>query len=462
MPRRERIVAVITLCLLQVCTAGAGVAVIDLTPRHRVAPRPPAVAARTPVQVTAPMPGTDPDAPVPSAAVLTERLAALADGPGPKIGAVVIDAETGRTLFDRDARRPATPASTTKLVTSVAALSALGPDHRITTRVVRGGTEEAVVLVGGGDPTLTARTPAYGAYPQYASLDDLARQTADALKKAGVARIRVDYDTSLYEGGSTAEGWKPNYLPDGEVAPMSALTVDEGRTRLGEQTRVSDPAASAARTFARMLDRHGVPAKAGRRTVAERAAPTLGAVQSPPVSALVEHLMTVSDNDVAEALLRQVAVKRNRPASFEGGSQAVMAELARLGVAEGVRVNDGSGLSTRNRITPLALARIASLAASGAHPELRAAITGMPVAGFTGTLSAPRYTGPGTAAGAGVVRAKTGTLSGVSTLAGLVQDADGRLLAFAFMLGDGEGPVDRGRLDLLAAAVAACGCRTGP
>jgi D-alanyl-D-alanine carboxypeptidase/D-alanyl-D-alanine-endopeptidase (penicillin-binding protein 4) len=135
-----------------------------------------------------------------------------------------------------------------------------------------------------------------------------------------------------------------------------------------------------------------------------------------------------------------------------------MAELARLGVDDGVRVDDGSGLSTRNRITPLALARIAALAASGRYPRLRAAITGMPVAGFTGTLAAPRYTDSRTVAGAGVVRAKTGTLSGVSTLAGVAHDADGRLLAFAFMLGDGKGPVDRGRLDLLAASVAACGC----
>lgn len=446
-----------TLSLLQVSTAVAGIAVVNLTPPDRDPQRAAAVASRTLVQATGALPGADPRAPVPDPRTLTDRLADLADGPGPKVNAVVVDAATGRTLFDHGATTPATPASTTKLVTSVAALSALGPGHRITTRVVR-GDEGSVVLVGGGDPTLTARTPAYGAYPRYASLNDLARQTAAALIRAGVREVRVDYDNSLYEGDPTAEGWKDNYLPDGEVAPLSALSVDEGRTGEGETTRVSDPAKSAAKTFARMLGDAGVKAGTGRRVTAARTAPTLGAVHSPPLSALVEHLMTVSDNDVAEAVLRQVAVRRGLPVSFAGGAQAVMAELARLGVADGVRVNDGSGLSTRNRITPLALARIASLAASGRYPGLRAAITGMPVAGFTGTLAAPRYTDSRTAAGAGVVRAKTGTLSGVSTLAGVAHDADGRLLAFAFMLGDGKGPVDRGRLDLLAASVAACGC----
>ncbi|WP_262402521.1 D-alanyl-D-alanine carboxypeptidase [Actinomadura sp. CNU-125] len=82
----------------------------------------------------------------------------------------------------------------------------------------------------------------------------------------------------------------------------------------------------------------------------------------------------------------------------------------------------------------------------------------MPVAGFSGTLSPPRYTGRASRAGAGVVRAKTGTLAGVSTLAGLVRDADGRLLAFAFMLGDGKGYVNPLTLDRLAAEVARCGC----
>jgi D-alanyl-D-alanine carboxypeptidase/D-alanyl-D-alanine-endopeptidase (penicillin-binding protein 4) len=192
--------------------------------------------------------------------------------------------------------------------------------------------------------------------------------------------------------------------------------------------------------------------------VAAQGAERLGAVQSPPLSALVEHLLTDSDNDVAEAVARQVAIKLGRPATFADSAQAVRQVLAKLGVAEGVSVNDGSGLSPRNRISPIALARIVSLAAGDDHPRLRSVITGLPIAGFSGTLSPPRYTVTSSRAGAGMVRAKTGTLAGVSTLAGLAHDADGRLLAFAFMAGDGKGPVDPGKLDQLAATVAACGC----
>jgi D-alanyl-D-alanine carboxypeptidase len=464
-PGRGRALAVLSLSLLNVFAVAAGLAVVKLTPARHLTPQPPSVAARDLVQVPrssavvlAAEPGAG-RAPNPSA--LAGRLSALIGGPQAKINAVVVDAETRRPLYELRAGQPATPASTTKLATSVAALASVGPAHRITTRVV-GGSGGGIVLVGGGDPTLTALPPRPGAeHPPYASLADLARQTATALKASGASQVRVDYDASAYQGARTAAGWKPNYLPDGEVAPVSALTVDEGRVAPSDpsrKTRVSDPPAAAAKEFARLLSKNGVSARAGRLTVAQEGAAQLGAVQSPPLSALVEHLLTDSDNDVAEAVARQVAIKAGRPATFADAAQAVRQVLAGLGVAEGVSVNDGSGLSPLNRISPVALARIVSLAAGEDHPELRPVITGLPIAGFSGTLSPPRYTVAASQAGAGMVRAKTGTLAGVSTLAGLAHDADGRLLAFAFMAGDGKGPVDPGKLDRLAAAVAACGC----
>lgn len=460
---------VLSLSLLNVFAVTAGLAVVKLTPDRRLSPQPPSVAVRDLVRVPASLaiPASDPaSGPLPDAATLAGRLSELIGGPRAKINAVVIDAATRRSLFELRADWPATPASTTKLVTSVAALASVGPGHRITTQVVQGASGQ-IVLVGGGDPTLTALPERAEApdHPRWASLQDLARQTATALKASGVQRVRVDYDVSAYEGSRTAAGWKPNYVPDGEVAPVTALTVDKGRVSPGDpskRTRVSNPPAAAAQQFARLLYKNGVKARPGRRTVAPQGAVRLGAVQSPPMSTLVEHLMTESDNDVAEAVARQVAIKLGRPPTFAGAAQAVQQVLAELGVAQGISLNDGSGLSTRNRITPLALAQIASLAAGDDHPELRAAITGLPVAGFSGTLSPPRFTAPSSKAGLGTVRAKTGTLAGVSTLAGLAYDADGRLLAFAFMAGDGKGQVDPGKLDVLAAAVAACGCSGVP
>jgi D-alanyl-D-alanine carboxypeptidase/D-alanyl-D-alanine-endopeptidase (penicillin-binding protein 4) len=162
---------------------------------------------------------------------------------------------------------------------------------------------------------------------------------------------------------------------------------------------------------------------------------------------------------MAEALARQVAIARGRPASFSGAAQAVTDELGRLGITDGVRLSDNSGLSTHNRISPAALAKVLSIAASRGHDKLRAVLTGLPIGGFSGTL-AHRYTSGMSAGAAGDVRAKTGTLNGVSTLAGVAYDADGRLLVYAFMAGKFGGglPAAELALDRLAATVAGCGC----
>jgi D-alanyl-D-alanine carboxypeptidase/D-alanyl-D-alanine-endopeptidase (penicillin-binding protein 4) len=174
----------------------------------------------------------------------------------------------------------------------------------------------------------------------------------------------------------------------------------------------------------------------------------------------VEKLLTDSDDDIGEAMSRQVAMKLGRPPTFEGGGAAVHQALASLGLAAGVDTVDGSGLSPLNRITPNALARLLAFASSSTeHPELRTVMSGMPIAGFSGTL-ADRYSGGSAADGKGLIRAKTGTLNGVNTLAGVVEDADGRLLAFAFMANRVQSPtVALAALDSLTAVLAGCGCR---
>ncbi|HZB29546.1 MAG TPA: D-alanyl-D-alanine carboxypeptidase/D-alanyl-D-alanine-endopeptidase [Streptosporangiaceae bacterium] len=472
--RREPIVALVTLCLLNVFIVAAGTAVVLLTPKRELAVQPPAVAAR---QVVVPggsggggggggggvrgpaAAGTT--GPLPSTGALITKLSGPLRSAGAPINAVVIDPVSRRVLYDQRSRLSLVPASTMKIITAAAALAALGPDHKLTTKVVR--SAKGIVLVGGGDPTLASR-PADD-FPAYASLTDLAARTATALRASGTRRVRLDYDASLYDGPRTAPGWKPNYVPEGSVAPVTALAVDEGRARPNDcdedatAPRAGDPPLAAAHRFAQALRRHGVQARVGAEVVAPKNARQLAAVQSPPLRALVEHTLECSDNDLAEALARQVAIARHLPADFAGASRAVHDVLAGLGVADGVQVSDGSGLSVSNRVTPAALARIIALAATGNHPELRAVITGMPVAGFSGTLR-DRYTGDTTLVGAGAVRAKTGTLSNVSSLAGLAYDADGRLLAFAFMVNNVKSTsLARLALDQLASVLAGCGCR---
>lgn len=460
MGRPERAVAMITLALLNVFIVMAALAVVKLTPDRSLVLRPPTVAARSVVPAgklaMAPVAAT---APLPSPASLAARLAGpmAGSGLGANLNGTVIDAMTHKALFTSRADQPAVPASTTKLTTSTAVLASVGPDHRITTSVVRDGN--GVVLVGGGDPTLTTTAPK-NAYPRPATLADLATQTAAALKAAGVRRVKVDYDASAYEGSTSGPGWKAGYFAEGDVAPVSALEVDEGRVAPNSYNRVADPPRIAADAFARQLAKRGIVARIGTRGKAPAGAQRLAAVQSPPISALVERLLTDSDNDIAEAMARQVAMKLHRPVTFQGGAAAVHQVLAGLGLAPGIDTVDGSGLSHLNRITPNGLARLLAFdASSDTHPELRSVMSGMPIAGFSGTL-AGRYGVGAAAAGKGVVRAKTGTLDGVNTLAGVVYDADGRLLAFAFMANEVQSPAAAlAALDSLAGTLAGCGCR---
>ncbi len=388
---------------------------------------------------------------------------------GGAASAVVTDLATGEVLYSRAETVPAIPGSTAKLVTAVAALAALGPTARLTTRVVAGAQDGQIVLVGGGDPTLTAGPPIGDSrlgYPALARMADLAAATAKAVTASGTTSVRLVYDDSLFTGPADNPAWKRDYVPHGNVAEVTALTVDEARLRRrtddGTDPRSPNPSKSAATAFAKLLAEQGVRVTGvPSRGKAAADAKELAAVSSPPVSALVEYALTESDNDLTEALLRHVAIKKGGPASFTGGAAAARQVLADLGVdVTGLALFDGSGLSRRNRISARTLGQVLAVAASADHPELRPALTGLPIAAFSGTLD-DRFLAGGPASAAGVVRAKTGTLTGVSSLAGVVRTADGRLLGFAFLTDRVPGGATlqaRTALDRLAAAVAACGC----
>lgn len=186
----------------------------------------------------------------------------------------------------------------------------------------------------------------------------------------------------------------------------------------------------------------------------------LAIVQSAPLAQVVERVLDVSDNEAAEVLGRHVALAAGEPASFAGASRAVDDTLRGVGVDTArALIYDGSGLSRDNRLAPETLLSVLETAASPDHPELRPLLTGLPVAGFTGSLTYRFDTGA--PQGLGIVRAKTGTLSGVHGLAGTLTTRDGVVLAFVAM-------ADRVRLrntlharavlDRIAAALAACRC----
>jgi D-alanyl-D-alanine carboxypeptidase/D-alanyl-D-alanine-endopeptidase (penicillin-binding protein 4) len=398
--------------------------------------------------------------PIPTPAGLAAALRRPLSSPALRSTAVVVsDVVTGRDLYAAHADELRRPASTAKLSTAIAALSVLGPADRIaTTTVLAGRTApkgrrrhlDTVVLVGGGDPTVSEH-----------DLDKLAARTAAALRRRGRTSVTLGYDLSAYAGPTTAPGWKPTYVTEGDIAPVVALEVDEGRQTPHQRPRYSHPARAAADAFAAALRHDGVTVTgdAGERT-APAAATRIARVLSAPVGKLVQRMLRRSDNALAEALIRGIARRLGKPPSFAGGAAAVRETLARLDVdTSGLRLVDGSGLSRRDRVRASTLADLLELAASAAHPRLRLVVGGLPVAGFTGTLT-DRFGRPPQRLAAGDVRAKTGTLEGVSALAGFTVDRDGRLLAFV-LLAERPGVPEpaEAALDRAATALAQCGCR---
>lgn len=435
------------------------------TPAPAPSSFPPAPGAELPddgalaTDVPAPL-GTD--APLPDPAVLRSVITPLLTDPalGPSVSTSVVDALTGEVLLDAAAATPREPASVAKLLTAAAALHRLGPDHTVDTQAVRGVAPDEVVLLAGGDVLLAAGAGDAASANGRAGLADLAAQTAEVLLAEGTTTVAVRVDDSLFTGPRMGPGWTQADVAAGFVAPVTAIAVNAGRTTPERYApRVADPALAAAATFARLLTERGVTvAGEAVRGIAPPGAEELGTITSAPLADVVGYMLATSDNNVAEALARLVAADMGRPTAFADAARAVLDEVAMLGAdTTGATLTDGSGLADGSRLPASLLTEVLALAASPEHPELRPLLTGLPVAALNGTLSQRFAADP---AAAGLVRAKTGSLTGVTSLAGTVADADGRLLVFA-VLADAVPATDPAReaADTVAAALVACGCR---
>lgn len=452
--RRVRGEVYLALALLNIFVLVAGFVSLDVIEAR------PLPAAPHPVTNAEGVAAAEPAASTPAD---PERIADILDDPMSAAGledgltGYVTDA-SGAPLFELDPDTAVTPASTTKIATAVAVLDAVGPDRVLTTEAYFDAAENRVVLRGGGDATLTA-TADSAAYPQVATLAELAAGTAEALAAEGIDTVSLGYDDSLFTGPGTPEGWKPNYVPEGNAAPVTALMIDSGRVTpdaSGYGSRSTEPSQHAARAFAEQLEEAGVTVE-GEPSDTTASGEPIATVDSPPMSRMVESMMLSSDNIMAEAMGRTAAIAMGEEHTFDGATAATHQIMAELGV-DGVTLTDNSGLSTRNRITPRALVELVRLSADPAHPELNAALTGLPTANSTGTLSKNGRYGEqaSTHDGAGLVRGKTGTLNGVSTLAGTVHDQEGNMFVFAFMANSES--ASGHQLDTLATALTHCGC----
>ena len=257
-----------------------------------------------------------------------------------------------------------------------------------------------LILQGHGDPTLG-----------HGGLADLARQ----IRAFGITRVtgRILGDESYFDSRRTAPGWL-SWFYITESPPLSALIVDRGR--VGRFTS-RDPALAATQLFRAALVRAGVRVTdAAAHGTADAAAVPLASVDSANVAAIVRWMDRVSDNFVAEMLVKELGAVQSGRGATAAGAGVITGLLAAAGVPlDGVRLVDGSGLSLLDRLTPNALVSLLSAMWNDLEVRLEL-LASLPVAGRTGTLHDRMRTGPAT----GIVRAKTGTTSNASALSGFV------------------------------------------
>jgi serine-type D-Ala-D-Ala carboxypeptidase/endopeptidase (penicillin-binding protein 4) len=345
---------------------------------------------------------------------------------------------TDATVADVHGDERQVPASTMKVVTAATSLASLGEDYRFATRVMVGDDSGRLILVGGGDPLLSR-----------ADLGDLSQRTARKLRQAGISSVVVDVDDFLFPQPTDAEGWAPGDRPT-YAAAVRPLTI------LGEYS--NDTVASALAVFVQGLRSKGVDARAGARALVPDGAKRLAVIRPHTLREAVDIMLKVSENNVAEVLFRQVALARGYPATWSSASVAATEALRDIGVPSWrLRLVDGSGLSGRNRLTAASLTHILDIALG--DPRLDALIDGLPVAGRSGTLI-NRFAAPPASCARGDVAAKTGSLTGVSTLAGVTEGADGQWRSFAIMVNQRPSAYPTSAtslaIDTLAAVVQGC------
>lgn len=334
----------------------------------------------------------------------------------------VWDQATREVLYSRTATRRVTPASTIKLMTSAAAMSRLGPDHRFRTTIALDGRQVGsdfigdVWLIGGGDPSLSTfgfrRSNFDGVGTNIASL-------IGPLRARGITRVRgrVRVDDDMFDELRYVPEWKRSFYYE-ETGALGALTVNEsqvGRWIGGRSTR--NPDVFAGDVLRELMKRQGIVVTA--RTLPGSAPDDVEVVRSlasPPLSRLLEHMNSTSDNFYAEIMLKHVGVERfgaRADGSTAQGRRAARAALREMGVnVSGLAWVDGSGLAYGNRVTARTVGHTLGVGAQA--PWSEDWIGGFANNGRSGTIRRrmtrrPYY---------GRVYAKTGTLRHASGLAG--------------------------------------------
>ena len=356
----------------------------------------------------------------------------------------VVVRQGGEDLFAKDPDEPLVPASLQKLATAHAALSALGPDYTYRTTVIAesepvdGVLPSDLYLVGGGDPLLATEDYAellavQGAEPT--RLDGLAAElVADGLTRINGAVIAV---ADRYDDATSVAAWPEEWVRAGASGTLNAIALNqgyqapEGITGTAGLLPEPEPALRTAALFDDMLEARSVtiPERPGVATPDRdfSAYLELGSITSAPLSNYLRFMLSESDNTTAELILKEVGRSWSGRGTTLDGALAVL-ELLAADAGRPVLVFppvDGSGLSPENELTCRQVTDILEI--DGPDGTLASYL---PVAGESGTLR-NRFVD---STAAGRVRAKTGSLPGVSSLAGFVTGDDGRPITFAAIL----------------------------
>jgi D-alanyl-D-alanine carboxypeptidase/D-alanyl-D-alanine-endopeptidase (penicillin-binding protein 4) len=357
----------------------------------------------------------------------------------PADSCLVVDTGGGEA-FAHNPAAPVTGASTQKLLTATGLLLALGADATFDTTAVataapRGGVVAGdLFVVGGGDASLGTRDwpgQSPGNRPRVVhDIDALARRIA----AAGVTRIEggVVGDGRRYDNRRYEPSLAPRLVEQDQIGPIGGLMVNDGfagfstARSFASTVPAADPAADAARVLTDRLRAHGVsvagPPRAG---AAPTGGVTVATMSSPPVRQVIADMLTTSDNETAEAGLKEIGHQVSGEGSWAAGAAGLTTLLRRAGVPlDGVTVVDGTGLSIKDQLTCRTLVDVLSRPVTG--PVLR---DGLAVAGRSGTL-ADRFVGTPVA---GRLRAKTGTLRNVTALAGEMRPLAGGSVTFAYV-----------------------------
>jgi D-alanyl-D-alanine carboxypeptidase/D-alanyl-D-alanine-endopeptidase (penicillin-binding protein 4) len=333
-------------------------------------------------------------------------------------GAWVYDGGAGQTVFKWNSARRRVPASVQKLVTTTAALDRLGPEARFETAVLatgeiaEGTLAGDLYLRGSGDPTFGT-----------SGLNGL----ADAVAETGLDRItgRVLGDETFFDrlrGGPASRFGTSPY-----VGPLSALGFNRGGLWPFGRGWQTDPPGFVAERLRISLRREDVVAAGhGRGARAPAGARTIAARESPPLAGIVRHTNQVSDNYYAEMLLKGLGARAGKAGSTAAGARVARAYARQQGFR--ANIADGSGLSRANNLAPRDVGRL--LLAARTEPWFDSFYRSLPLAGKTGTLHKRMR---GTRA-SGRCRAKTGTLAGITALAGYCRSADGDPVTFALLM----------------------------